>query len=749
MRDPYEGDADRAASAAIGAASSGSVPVAMHLGTQRVQRKCAECESGGEMCEECAREAPTPASDSAPLSTTAALLVDDEVSNLASNQMRKSEFVSQLRQAVCTAADEELARAGRSTSGCPHLAYWFTLLDRRDAQFLERGIRKFAPEARRAKAADDYIDPVVGRVRRSVAAWVETGRVIGVPTDLTDLGTSEEAASPTPAPTIGRKELAGAGSSGAADPAAIRSELGAGRVLDAGVRSRMESAFNANFSRVRVHADVKGSRMSSALRAKAFTVGEHVAFDAGEYRPGTLLGDALIAHELAHVVQQGAATQTPLPGTHATASLEHDADRSAIGAVASLWRGSIAGLGRFAREAVPRLRSGMQLQRCSSEQKTCPKGKEWAVMDNPAGVGPVCICRWHCVPASAPRYTDVFGTPVTSMSCNPPCPPPPRPDVVGDDFVQEEKGTEDPTATGVGAHMTGLTSAPACGCIRPDNLVGAGPKSAPLKQSGFEVTDLSPRAAKELFEGRKIAPPPFETSRIVVEGPAVAGQPVRAKVAPVKAPSTGAKGAIEGVPVAAPVVTKPAQAAPPAGKAVLAPPAAAKPGSLLETDPSARLVWGTGKSKIFHEQGSTHFERMKSEGFPNEKGRLMTAAEAEAAGFRAAETSAALEAARRGAAEHAMIAQAMRPDEGKLHGEGWRLVKVERTVGGTKRVDEMWVNDTKKRVFVADTFTGEVEPPEHYQKGWDYAKEPEIKALLDQGYTYDYSVAIKHPSKLH
>lgn len=107
-----------------------------------------------------------------------------------------------------------------------------------------------------------------------------------------------------------------------------------------------------------------------------------------------------------------------------------------------------------------------------------------------------------------------------------------------------------------------------------------------------------------------------------------------------------------------------------------------------------------------------------------------------------------LKAARRGLAEHAEIKRAMRPFEGKLFSEGWKLKAVERTVGGKKRVDELWVNHQKKKILVVDTFTGRVETPKHHQKGWSYAQEPEIKKYLEQGYLYNYEVAIKHPEML-
>jgi Domain of unknown function (DUF4157) len=88
------------------------------------------------------------------------------------------------------------------------------------------------------------------------------------------------------------------------DGANLSAELGAGRALDGGVRNRMEAAFGTSFANVRIHADESGAQMAHKLRAQAFTFGSHVGFEQGGYRPGTAKGDALLAHELAHTIQQ-------------------------------------------------------------------------------------------------------------------------------------------------------------------------------------------------------------------------------------------------------------------------------------------------------------------------------------------------------------------------------------------------------------------------------------------------------------
>lgn len=97
------------------------------------------------------------------------------------------------------------------------------------------------------------------------------------------------------------------------DPSSIRTGLGSGRPLDAGVRETMGASFGRDFSGVRIHDDSRGAGISRRLNARAFTVGDHVAFGSGEYRPGTERGNHLIAHELTHVVQQRGAAYGGAP----------------------------------------------------------------------------------------------------------------------------------------------------------------------------------------------------------------------------------------------------------------------------------------------------------------------------------------------------------------------------------------------------------------------------------------------------
>jgi hypothetical protein len=86
--------------------------------------------------------------------------------------------------------------------------------------------------------------------------------------------------------------------------AGIEERRGGGASLDAGVRERLAPGLGDPLSDVRVHTDTGAGTLARAVSARAFATGRDVFFAHGEYRPGTTDGDRLLAHELAHVVQQ-------------------------------------------------------------------------------------------------------------------------------------------------------------------------------------------------------------------------------------------------------------------------------------------------------------------------------------------------------------------------------------------------------------------------------------------------------------
>jgi hypothetical protein len=79
-----------------------------------------------------------------------------------------------------------------------------------------------------------------------------------------------------------------------------------GQPLDAATRAFFEPRFGFDFSRVRVHSDAQAAESARAINALAYTVGPDVVFGAGQYAPGMSGSRKLLAHELTHVVQQGA-----------------------------------------------------------------------------------------------------------------------------------------------------------------------------------------------------------------------------------------------------------------------------------------------------------------------------------------------------------------------------------------------------------------------------------------------------------
>lgn len=95
------------------------------------------------------------------------------------------------------------------------------------------------------------------------------------------------------------------GAASMTDPPPLANVLAAGgHPLDADTRAFMEPRFHKNFSHVRLHWDARAGASARAVQARAFTIGHHIVLAPGEYAPGTPAGQALLAHELAHVVQQ-------------------------------------------------------------------------------------------------------------------------------------------------------------------------------------------------------------------------------------------------------------------------------------------------------------------------------------------------------------------------------------------------------------------------------------------------------------
>jgi hypothetical protein len=116
------------------------------------------------------------------------------------------------------------------------------------------------------------------------------------------------------------------------------------------------------------------------MNARAFTIGNDIGFSQGEYKPGTLVGDALIAHELAHTLQQRGGGEPSAPILDGRAGddrmLEAEADRSAGGALSSPLRGLAGAFPRTGARTMVQSRSGLRLQRCAGTSQNLVSSTE-------------------------------------------------------------------------------------------------------------------------------------------------------------------------------------------------------------------------------------------------------------------------------------------------------------------------------------------------------------------------------------
>lgn len=106
---------------------------------------------------------------------------------------------------------------------------------------------------------------------------------------------------------VSRKAMSGGSTVEGKAKDQIESIKGGGKPLSPSTRSYFEPRFGRDFSDVRVHTGQQADKAARSINAEAFTHGTDVVFRSGAYDPDSDRGRGLIAHELAHVVQQGAA----------------------------------------------------------------------------------------------------------------------------------------------------------------------------------------------------------------------------------------------------------------------------------------------------------------------------------------------------------------------------------------------------------------------------------------------------------
>jgi Domain of unknown function (DUF4157) len=294
--------------------------------------------------------------------------------------MTRDQFLQELR---ATAAEAASLGIGPSWSevGCRYIDQWFAVHADIDAARLERLAARFSGLERPATAAE-YLPAIRRRLMVAIAGYLAgldvsgdlaaaglTGDIAGGGPGAVAPADGRSAVTPLGAPAVPPSNAAAPQRRPAGDlatgpaPETLAGPLGEAQRLDPAASARLGQAFGTTFEGVRVHTGPEAAHTTRQHDALALTVGNDIAFAHGQYRPNTLEGDALIAHELAHVMQQRAARHRPAtaePGS----SHDEDAHRAAAGALPSLYGAGSAG----ARHR-PSLSAPLSIQRCSKKHK--------------------------------------------------------------------------------------------------------------------------------------------------------------------------------------------------------------------------------------------------------------------------------------------------------------------------------------------------------------------------------------------
>jgi len=175
-----------------------------------------------------------------------------------------------------------------------------------------------------------------------------------------------------------QKSSSGPSRSASAPPIVNRVLNSPGRALDAGTRSFMEPRFGRDFSAVRVHTDSQASESARAVDAHAYTVGQNIVFDHGKYDPHSGGGRQLLAHELAHTVQQHGLQRSSDNLSLGESSEYHHLEREAE----SIARSVTAGRGAQGTPTLTTRPSQMMISRVGKSTSDAEEGeREWVKPD--------------------------------------------------------------------------------------------------------------------------------------------------------------------------------------------------------------------------------------------------------------------------------------------------------------------------------------------------------------------------------
>lgn len=207
------------------------------------------------------------------------------------------------------------------------------------------------PPGKRTLTQAAAAQPVLHRsedLTREAVARVSSPRHADIPVDYIDpfalhLYCDESAAAPQQVGPVMRAATSTGGArddngvAAGADVAVARAGTSSGTPLPAELRGRFESSLGADLSGVRVHTGSASAEASAAVGARAYTVGQDIHFGSGHYDPSSSSGQLLLAHEVAHTVQQQGKAPSMQPKLEVSTpqdSAELEADRAAAAMVA-------------------------------------------------------------------------------------------------------------------------------------------------------------------------------------------------------------------------------------------------------------------------------------------------------------------------------------------------------------------------------------------------------------------------------
>jgi Domain of unknown function (DUF4157) len=179
-----------------------------------------------------------------------------------------------------------------------------------------------------------------------------------------------------------RKADEGAAEQTSAPPIVHEVLRSSGQPIDDAPRATFEPRFGFDFSKIRIYADERAAESARTVGALAYTVGPNVVFGRGQYQPHTEAGQKLLAHELAHVVQQHGATSAPM--AQERLSQPHDPhEREADNAASSVLQGHRVELGVSGRP--PALQMAIEPEDVSGEMV----GREFELLKSVSAAGMV------------------------------------------------------------------------------------------------------------------------------------------------------------------------------------------------------------------------------------------------------------------------------------------------------------------------------------------------------------------------